>query len=60
MIILHVSSIMKRVGVYCSIFVGYNVASVLYNKQNNTRMFGNMKIISRVEQDISFVRFAHL
>ena len=31
----------------------------LCNKQNNTWMLGNMKFISRVEQDISLVRFAH-
>ena len=32
---------------------------VLYNKQNNTWILGNMKFNYRVEQDISLVRFAH-
>ena len=32
----------------------------LYNKQNNTWMLGNLKFISRVEQDISLVRFDSL
>ena len=32
----------------------------LYNKQNNTWMLGNMKSISRVEQDISLACFAHI
>ena len=32
---------------------------VLFNKQNNTRLFGNMKFISRVEQDIPLVCFPH-
>ena len=31
----------------------------LYNKQNNTRLLGNMKFISRVEQDIPLVCFPH-
>ena len=31
------------------------MANFLYNKQNNTRMRGNMKFISRFEQDISLV-----
>ena len=52
----------------------YNTASFIYfvcsknlhffgecfwNKQNITWMLGNMKFISRAEQDISLVRFAH-
>ena len=31
----------------------------LYNKQNNTWMLENMKFISRVEQGISLIHFAH-
>ena len=43
-----------------TLFLGGNSSIFIYNKQNNTWMFGNMKFISRVEQDISLVRFAHL
>ena len=43
-----------------ALFLWDNSAIFLYNKQNNTRVLGNMKFISRVEQDISLVRFAHL
>ena len=57
MIISHVSIIMKQLEFTAHIFVGQEDN---YNKQNNTWMFGNAKFISRVEQDISLVRFAHL
>ena len=43
-IISHVSISMKRNRVYCSIFVGQLDYFFLYNKQNNTWMFGNMKL----------------
>ena len=53
-IISHVSIIMKRIRIYCSIFVGQYAVNLFYDKQKNTWMLGNMKFISRVEQDISF------
>ena len=36
--------IMKRIRVYCSDFCGAIGLFFLYNKQNNTWMFGNMKL----------------
>ena len=40
-------------------FCGAMEIIILYNKQNNTRLFGNMKFISRIEQDIPLVCFPH-
>ena len=54
----------ETIRVYCSYICGarglFSLFFYNYNKQNNTWMFGNAKFISRVEQDISLVRFAHL
>ena len=36
-----------------------NGSIFLYNKQNNTWMLGNMKLISCVDKDISLVRFTY-
>ena len=41
---IDMSIIMKRIRVYCSIFVGQCRDYFLYNKQNNTWMFGNLKL----------------
>ena len=46
--------------IYIYIYMYTDLYTGLYNKQNNTWMLGNLKFISRVEQDISLVRFDSL
>ena len=57
MIISNVLIITKRIRVYCSIFV-WQKDFFIYNKQNNTWMFGNMKlflVLNRISHSLALL-----